>query len=72
MVVNHRTVDVVTDNSFIKIGKVMFMAVSPATQQKERTPVAKMAAKTFVEIFSYDISISPLMTIIDYGSVVRF
>ena len=49
----------------------MFMAVSPATPQKERTPVAKMADKILVEIFSYDISISPLMTIIDYGSVVR-
>ena len=49
----------------------MFMAVSPATPQKERTPVAKMADKTLVEIFSYDISVSPLMTIKDYGSVVR-
>ena len=67
----HWTVDVVTENSFIKIGKVMFIAVSPATPQKERTPVAKMADKTLVEIFSYDISVSPLMTIKDYGSVVR-
>ena len=50
----------------------MFMAVSPATPQKDKTPVAKLADKTFVEIFSYDISISPMMTIIDYGSVVRF
>ena len=35
----------------------MFMAVSPATPQKERMPVAKMADKTLVEIFSSDMSI---------------
>jgi hypothetical protein len=57
MVVTHCTVDVLTENAFINTGKVMFIAVSPATPQKERIPVAKMAHRILVEIFSSDISI---------------
>ena len=57
MVVTHWTVAVLISNSFINIGKVMFMAVSPATPQKERIPVAKIANKTLAEIFSCDIDV---------------
>ena len=57
MVVTHCTVDVLTENAFINTGKVMFIAVSPATPQNERIPVAKMAHRTLVEILSSNISI---------------
>ena len=53
MVVTHWTVDVLTENAFINTGKVMFIAVSPATPQNERIPVAKMAHRTLAVSYTH-------------------
>lgn len=42
----HCTLSVPTLNSFINVGKVMFMAVSTITPQKDMMPVARTAPMT--------------------------